>query len=349
MLGYAGWYSKAPYRDILFYVPFQQLFLLPPVLYFYIRSLLDKSFLFSKKELVHFIPAGFYFLYSLIVFMVDKVVPGEIFFYKDGKDKDFSTGYQVAGFILFGFYLIMSLSTYRKYKRITYDAVSFADSVMFKWAQRFLIAFLLLLTIRGLFFILNPEWDEFGKKFWYYICFSILFYYITVSGYANTVRSVISFKDSPFIPVGDIVPDEGPPVHKSPLSIVTNEQDAAPDQKEMLPDLTDWKNAIEQLMLVDKLYENPELTLADVSAQLGTHPKKVSQVINQGFHMNFNDFVNHYRAKAVIQKIEEGEHTVQTLLSIGFECGFNSKSTFNRAFKRYTSLTPKEYIEKHHS
>lgn len=349
MLGYAGWYSKVPYRDILFYVPFQQLFLLPPVLYFYVRSLLDKSFLFSKKELVHFIPAGFYFLYSLIVFMVDKIVPGEIFFYKDGKDKDFSTWYQVAGFILFAFYLILSLSTYKKYKRITYDAVSFADSVMFKWAQRFLIAFLLLLTIRGLFFILNPEWDEFGKKFWYYVCFSILFYYISISGYTNTVRSVISFKDSPFIPVGDIVPDEGPAVHNNPLSIVTNEQDATPDQKEILPDLAEWKTAIEQLMLVDKLYENPELTLADVSAQLGTHPKKVSQVINQGFHMNFNDFVNHYRAKAVIQKIEEGEHTVQTLLSIGFECGFNSKSTFNRAFKRYTSLTPKEYIEKHRS
>jgi AraC-like DNA-binding protein len=349
MLGYAGWYSKASYRDILFYVPFQQLFLLPPVLYLYVRSLLDKSFVFSKKELVHFVPAGLYFLYSLIVFTVDKIAPGELFFYNDGKDKDFSTWYQVAGFIMLAFYLTLSLKTYRKYKRITYDVISFADSVMFKWAQRFLIAFLLLLTIRGLFFVLNPEWDEFGKKFWYYVCFSMLFYYISISGYTNTVRSLISFKDSPFIPVADVVPDHEQPIQTNPLLLSATAQNAADKQKETIPDLVAWITAIKQLMLVNKLYENPELTLADVSFHLGTHPKKVSQVINQGFHMNFNDFVNHYRAKAVIQKIEEGEHTVQTLLSIGFECGFNSKSTFNRAFKRYTSFTPKEYIEKHRS
>jgi AraC-like DNA-binding protein len=64
--------------------------------------------------------------------------------------------------------------------------------------------------------------------------------------------------------------------------------------------------------------------------------------------LNFNDFVNHHRIKAVLQKIAEGEHTIQTLLSIALECGFNSKSTFNRAFKRATSLSPKEYIEKHY-
>ncbi|MFM8912794.1 MAG: helix-turn-helix domain-containing protein [Flammeovirgaceae bacterium] len=64
--------------------------------------------------------------------------------------------------------------------------------------------------------------------------------------------------------------------------------------------------------------------------------------------MNFNDFVNHYRIKALLHRIEEGEHTIQTLLSLAFECGFNSKSTFNRAFKRATLLNPKEYIEKYY-
>ena len=62
--------------------------------------------------------------------------------------------------------------------------------------------------------------------------------------------------------------------------------------------------------------------------------------------MNFNDFVNKYRINAFLQKIAEGEHNIQTFLSLAFECGFNSKSTFNRAFKRATSLNPKEYIEK---
>jgi AraC-like DNA-binding protein len=64
--------------------------------------------------------------------------------------------------------------------------------------------------------------------------------------------------------------------------------------------------------------------------------------------MNFNDFVNQHRIEALLQKIAEGEHSIQTLISIALECGFNSKSTFNRAFKRATSLSPKEYIEKNY-
>jgi len=106
-----------------------------------------------------------------------------------------------------------------------------------------------------------------------------------------------------------------------------------------------WKEKIETLMCNNKMYENPQLVISDISSKLGTHSKKVSQVINQGFNMNFNDFINHYRITYFLQKIQGGEHNIQTFLSIAFECGFNSKSTFNRAFKRATSLNPKEYIE----
>ena len=67
MFGYAGWYSKPILRDILFYVPFQQLLLLAPVLYFYFKTLLDKSFSFSKKDYFHFLPSALYLIYSLIV------------------------------------------------------------------------------------------------------------------------------------------------------------------------------------------------------------------------------------------------------------------------------------------
>ena len=169
MFGYAGWYSQQPYRNILFYIPFQQLFLLPPVLYFYFKTLLDKSFLFSKKDYIHFIPAIIYLFYSVTVFLTDKVILNEYFFYADGKDKDFSNWYQIAGLFSLSYYLIKSLTTYYKYKTITYNVVSFADSVMFKWANRFLVAFLLLIAIRILFFIINPEWDEFGKKFCFFV------------------------------------------------------------------------------------------------------------------------------------------------------------------------------------
>jgi AraC-like DNA-binding protein len=337
MFGYAGWYSKETYRNILFYTPFQQLFLLAPVLYFYFKTLLDKSFSFSVKDYIHFLPAILYLFYSIVVFLTDKVILNEYYFYADGKDKDFSTWYQITGFLLLMFYLIQSLKTYYEYKTITYNLVSFADSVMFTWAKRFLIAFLLLIAIRIVFFIANPEWDQFGKKFWYYVCFSLLFYYVSISGYTNSVLSTTSFRDSPRNFDDDSTPDA------ENVIIETN------TLKTEIVDLDSWKEKIESLMLIDRMYENPELVISDLSNRLGTHSKKISQIINEGFGMNFNDFVNYYRTKALIAKIEEGEHTAQTLLGLALDCGFNSKSTFNRAFKRVTNLSPKEFIEKNYS
>jgi AraC-like DNA-binding protein len=347
MFGYAGWYSQQPYRNILFFTPFQQLFLLPPVLYFYFKTLLDKSFQFSKKDYIHFIPATIYLIYSIAIFLTDKVFLNEYYFYADGKDKDFSTWYQIAGLFSLIYYLTESLKTYYKYRKITYDVVSFADSVMFKWAKGFLVAFLLLIAIRMVFFIVNPEWDEFGKKFWYYVCFSILFYYISISGYTNSILSVTSFKDSQKNSEADLKFEENNAIEPE-LPQISPDNDKLEEERDEIPDLDTWKEKVEALMVLDKMYENPELVISDISNKLGTHSKKISQVINQGFNMNFNDFVNHHRIKALLQKIEEGEHNIQTLLSLAFECGFNSKSTFNRAFKRATSLSPKEYIEKHY-
>lgn len=337
MLGYAGWYSKQPYRDILFYTPFQQLLVLPPVLYIYCRSLFDRSFVFTRKQLLHFLPAAVYLLYSIVVVLTDQVLLGEYYFYADERDKDFSFWYQAAGFCSLLLYLLLSLRSYRTYKQITYNTVSYADSLTFAWAQRFLLAFLLLLVLRAMFFIINPEWDEFGRKFWYYLSFSLLFYYISISGYVNTVRSVTSFKE----PAESSAGDQGKYV-----DIVEEDQLQQHAVKRELPELDHWKNKIEQLVMHEKLYENPELSVADMAEPLGISAKKVSQVINQGFAVNFNDYINQQRVKAVIARLQEGEHSIQTLLGIAYECGFNSKSTFNRAFKRHTGMSPNAYIQK---
>ena len=62
--------------------------------------------------------------------------------------------------------------------------------------------------------------------------------------------------------------------------------------------------------------------------------------------MNFNDFINQKRIEKVIQKMKNLEHQQSTLYALGLDCGFNSKTTFNRAFKKHTSLTPKQYLAK---
>jgi AraC-like DNA-binding protein len=78
---------------------------------------------------------------------------------------------------------------------------------------------------------------------------------------------------------------------------------------------------------------------------LKTNASVLSKMINQGFNLNFNDFINYYRIEAVKEKIKNGEQKTQTLLGIAYDCGFNSKATFNRAFKKATNQSPKDWIE----
>ncbi|MEM1220668.1 MAG: helix-turn-helix domain-containing protein, partial [Bacteroidota bacterium] len=328
MLGYAGWYSGGTYRTFMFFVPFQQLFLIGPVLFFYVKALLDKDFQLSRTDLIHFLPAALYLLYSLVVFVGDVFLFEEYYFYADGRDKDLAFWYQMAGLVSMLFYLLLSLRYYWNYRKISVQEVSFADAIAFNWIQHFAIAFSLILLLRVLFFILNPEWGQFGSKYWYYLCFSVLLQYISISGYNNTVRATIK------MPADSLVDWEPVEEMETPPSPLEGDQDI----------LSNWKPKINDLFEAEKLHQNPSLTLTDLATLLNTNRSIVSKAINQEFQMNFNDFVNEKRAAAVIQKLRAGEHAQNTLLGIALDCGFNSKTTFNRAFKKHTMLTPQQFI-----
>jgi AraC-like DNA-binding protein len=113
-----------------------------------------------------------------------------------------------------------------------------------------------------------------------------------------------------------------------------------------IPNIENWKIKIQLLIEEKKIYTNANLTLSDIALLLKTNRNLVSAIINQGFKMNFNDFINSKRVEAVIEKIKNGEHIDNTLLGIAIDSGFNSKTTFNRAFKKHTLQTPKQYILK---
>lgn len=90
-------------------------------------------------------------------------------------------------------------------------------------------------------------------------------------------------------------------------------------------------------------YLNPELTLASLANSLDIHPNRLSKIINDGIGKSFSDFINEYRTKAVVARLKNPKYNHITLLGISFECGFNSKTTFNRVFKEMMGLTPFEY------
>ncbi|MEM6725553.1 MAG: helix-turn-helix domain-containing protein [Bacteroidota bacterium] len=336
MCGYAGWYGLDYYREFLYFMPLQQLFLIGPIFYFYTRSLIQADFSFSFREMLHLVPAILYGLYSLIVFVGDVFLFEEYHFYADGRDKDLDFWYQMSGLISMLFYLGLSLKAYNQYRKRVLDTLSFADAVLFQWVPRYLISFGIILILRVLFFILNPEWGEFGRKFWYYAWFSILYFYIGISGYTYAIRQGVTNSMHQTFQEFDWKP--------TPIMEVVEE---APTQSTVLDQafLADWTNKINTKLESDRLYADPKLTLNVLARTLDTNPKVISQVINQGFEMNFNDFINQHRVEALIEKLKAGTHHQQTLLSIAFDCGFNSKSTFNRAFKKYKGITPMQFIK----
>jgi len=329
MLGYAGWYSIKNYREFLFFIPFQQVFLLGPIFYFYVKTLLHHNLQFKQQDLLHFLPAIVYLIYSIVVFITDALVLDSFYFYADGRDKDLDFWYQMAGLISMLFYLYLSLRYYHSYRNLSLQEVSFADEIAYKWIKHFTIAFGLILILRVLFFILNPEWGQFGRKFWYYLCFSILMYYISITGYFNTIRTTMKL-DANII--GDLA---------SPKNI-----EKSKDSDEMGEDLRlpERRDKINQLFETEEVYKNPNLTLTDLASFLNTNRNIVSKTINQEFQLNFNDFVNQKRAEAVIEQLKKGAHRKNTLLAIALACGFNSKTTFNRAFKKHTGITPRQFI-----
>lgn len=325
MLGYAGWYGYSNLTtEFLFFIPFMQVLVIGPVVYFYIRSLLNPSFHFSRKDWIHFIPGILYLVYSLVVFITDKFILEEFYFYADGRDKDLKAWYQILGLFSMLYYLILSLRAYLTYKNVIFNIVSYADSILFRWIQNFLIALLLFVILRIVFFFTNPQWENFGSQFWYYLSFGFIMLYISISGYAQAIKSTSL-----------------PPVKMEP-NIQELEDEKTPTST---VDIDRWYNQIVEALEGKKMFENPQLTLLDLANELNTNSKTISSSINTGAKMNFNDFINHYRIEAVKVKLREGEHQQTTLLGIAFDSGFNSKATFNRAFKKSTGTTPKNFIE----
>ena len=351
MLGFAGWYDNQPYRDILFYIPMQHLYFMGPVIFFYVQSLLNPSFRFGKKEWLHLLPGVLYLLYSIIMFVTDKIILKRYYFLADEMDRDFDYWYQASGLLSMLIYFFISLRYYSLYKKLMVQVVSYADTILFRWVKNFLLAFLMMQLLHigfEIFSVIFPALNGYVGSWWFFFCFAVIFYYIAITGYSNSIETkvpfklhLLSYKPSLLLQYSPAAADKNNFIEDAEVIEIADEQT---EKKEDSSLLAEWKPKIEAMLKNEKAYEDAELSLTQVAKQLKTNPSIISKVINQGFQVNFNDFVNNYRIEAVKEKLKSGEQKTQTLLGIAYDCGFNSKATFNRAFKKATGASPKEWM-----
>ncbi|WP_235021586.1 helix-turn-helix domain-containing protein [Chitinophaga eiseniae] len=106
--------------------------------------------------------------------------------------------------------------------------------------------------------------------------------------------------------------------------------------------------ALTALMREQQCYKDAGLTLGDLAKTLNVHPAVLSQVINSKEGSSFYDYINVLRVEALKQLLLQPGSQQYTLLSLAFECGFNSKTSFNRNFKKITQLSPSAYVKAMH-
>jgi len=102
---------------------------------------------------------------------------------------------------------------------------------------------------------------------------------------------------------------------------------------------------LKELMEEKKVYRSEGLSLKTLSRQLSLPERHLSQLINDKLNKSFFDLVNYYRVEEAKQMLLEEEEEKRNILDIAFEVGFNTKSAFNRAFKKHTNMAPSQFRE----
>lgn len=108
-------------------------------------------------------------------------------------------------------------------------------------------------------------------------------------------------------------------------------------------EMEELRDQLELVMHQEKPFLEENLTLAALSGMLKVPDKKLSTLLNKHMHTSFYDYINGFRVVEVKHRLAMPDYKKYTLLAIAYDCGFNSKSSFNRIFKKHTNLSPSKY------
>ena len=132
------------------------------------------------------------------------------------------------------------------------------------------------------------------------------------------------------------------------LGVTKDDQAILQEDRKYKNDVDDTElDQIKSHMEQSKPFVDSELTLNQLAEQLNFPPRKLSQIINTGFGMNFMSFINNYRIEFAKSRLSNPKDSKETVMEVMYDCGFKSKSSFNTLFKEATGNTPSQFKKLH--
>jgi AraC-like DNA-binding protein len=298
------------YFPHLFGSSFCWILLLGPTLFFYTKSVLEKDFIFEKKHLLHLLPILLFVVFTLPIFSLN--TNDKIHFISDYLNEKVD----IELLTYFAYILhIVQIAVYLYFNEQQLRANTKEKPLQLDWLKFLRLLLFVYLILLCLAYIHSVFYQKYTlvEVYFYAISNSLLVFAISAKLFQHSTL---------------ILGENQKKYQHSTLN--------AADKKR-------YAQQIEQLMTEQKCYLEPELKLGDMAKMLDISSQHLSETINDNFQQSFNDFVNTYRVTAFQQRLQEPDSEQLTLLALAYEVGFNSKNTFNTAFKKMTGLTPMEY------
>ncbi len=302
-LSFGAGEGAVKYYNILFLVS-QTAFLLGPLLFLYIKSILKPDSRLQITDALHSLPFCAAIVYTLVKTenlntLVDWGSP-------------LRTSASAAVLVQLLIYLIASLYIMR-FRLKSIFAVG-TDAKM-SWLRFFILGYVFLWIIQLHAFVFIDIWKL------YQLCpYSDSLYFTCVFIFCNCIAWIAMNKPEIFSS------------HKRYQTSELSEQDKQKYLDKLLAHLE-----------ADKIYLEPSITLTALAKKLRIPNRYLSQIINETFNLNFCDFINRYRVEYSKPYLSKSDNGKKNILEIAYMVGFNSKSSFNQAFKKHTGVTPSEF------
>lgn len=324
-----------------------------PLLYLYTASLTNQS-RHKKYRLLHFLPI--LFIYILFSSFLTSSNANKLYVYQN-HGINYQIHLKVIYFVIIisGLcYIFLALLLIKKHKNNIVNNFSYTENITLNWL-RYIIVGLILIWVM---IIVGND----------YLIFSAVVLYVIFIGYfgikqvgiftqtqsfdQNSNNKVLHFNKNGGKQQNLKQRDNEEAEELIRVDIkdqeLNLEQDFIKYQKSSLiePVIKEIHQKLVFIMQSEKLYKNPTLTLSELARRLDVQSNHLSQIINSIEKKNFFDYINSQRIEEFKAIVTFPENRKFTLLYLALECGFNSKTSFNRNFKKVTNLSPSEYLNK---